>query len=337
MVVELIPATSYALTFAVGQPIEVRDANTATSPCYFQGRVTDIQRRYDMPYNSISGYAPGDRITITASGALGAIGTGQLNNYSMASGYTWSSIANIASTQGVSWSYTTDSGMLQNSTQTLTGSSLDAINQLMRTSQMTVDEIACQRTVTPQPLAITTYPTGTALNTISFTDTGSGYAYQALEFVSSVQQTFNWVSVQAAGLAAQVASGTAPFNSLNYTTYSANTTDAANLASYVYNLLSGQVQAAPFSISTTTMASSNCMALAQLLLDGFANTNAVMGQQVGVTFRGSTSYGIVVGVNSAFYSDHAAVQLYLSPSLGTPFTLDSSAFGVLDTNRLGYP
>jgi hypothetical protein len=336
MVVELIPATSYTLELAVGQPIEVRDANTAVSPCYFQGRITDIQRHYNFPYNSSTNYAPADRITITATGALGALGTGQLNNYVMAADDAYYTIGLLASTQGVTWDYTADSGTVKNSAQTITGSTLDTINQLVRTGQLTIDEKATGRTVTPNPLGITTYLTGTALNTIAFTDTGSGYAYTGLEFVSSVQQTFNYVSVEATGLAAQVTSGTAPFNALNYTTYSATTADAQNLSNYIYNLLSGEVQPGPYSVSTNTMASATCMVLAQYLLGG-VSTNAVIGQQVGVTFRGSTTYGIVVGVNAAFYPDRGSVQLYLSPSLGTPFTLDSSAFGVLDTNRLGYP
>jgi hypothetical protein len=66
-------------------------------------------------------------------------------------------------------------------------------------------------------------------------------------------------------------------------------------------------------------------------------SNAIIGQPVSVTFRGTSATGTVIGVNSAFYPDRGNVQVYLSPSLGTPFTLDSSAFGVLDQNRLGFP
>jgi hypothetical protein len=62
-----------------------------------------------------------------------------------------------------------------------------------------------------------------------------------------------------------------------------------------------------------------------------------LGAGVTVLFRGTTALAEIQGINTVFYSDYAQLQLYLSPSLGTPFTLDSSTFGVLDTNRLGYP
>lgn len=338
MVVELIPANSYTLPLAIGQTIEVRDANTATSPCYFQGRITDVQRSYSYPYNSSTGSAPADRITITATGALGAIGTSQVSNYFMTSTYAWYSITTLAATQGVAWDYTADVSDVRNSFQTLNGSALDIINKLLQTAQLTIDEKATQRSVVPTPMVITTYATGTNLNDITFTDTGTGYAYTGLEFLSSVQNTFNWVQVSAEGVGDFVTnSGSTPYNSLVYDTYSIDPTEAASLSSYLYNLLSGQVAPAPYLVSTSTTASPTCMVLARWLLSGTTTADPIMGQRVGVTFRGSTTYGTVVGVNAAFYPDRGNVQLYLAPSLGVPFTLDSSTFGVLDQNRLGFP
>jgi hypothetical protein len=336
--VELIPATSYSLDLAVGQPIEVRVDTGGSSNCYFQGRITDIQRSYAFPYNSGTNYAPGDRITISATGGTGVLGTYLLSGYPLNADAVFTSIGYICINNGMNCIYAAPSNGVLNSGNTVTAGALDTINQLLRTGQVTLDDIAMQRT-NPQVSGVTIYPTGVILNSsISFTDTGSGYAYTGLEFLSSVQNTFNWVSVQATGLAAAVTSGTAPFNSLNYTTYNASTSDATSLSNYVYSITSGQFSAVPYSISTNTMSAPNCMALALILQDYPRDTTqTVMGQPVSVTFRGSTSNATVIGVNSAFYPDHAAVQLYLSPSLGTPFTLDSSAFGVLDTNRLGYP
>lgn len=338
MVVELIPANSYTLPLAIGQSIDVRDTNDNSSVCYFSGRITDIQRSYAMPYNSSTGAAPGDRITITATGATGVIGAGQLSGQTLTNTYTWSSIATVAGVQGVSWASSGYDNDVKNSAQTFSGAALDCVNQLLRTSQTTIDEIVSART-SPNVYGITTWATGVGLNTISFTDNGgAGYKYSGLEFLSSVQNTFNWIEVNAQGVYDVVAAfGSAPFNALKYSTFSQNPTETSNLASYLWYMLSGQTQAAPFTISTNTAVSSSCMALAQWVKDGAGYANAVMGQQVAVTFRGSTTYGSVVGVNAAFYPDRGNVQLFLSPSLGTPFTLDSTAFGVLDTNRLGYP
>ncbi len=43
-VVELIPATSYSPELAIGQFIDVRVANTATSRAFFTGQITDVER-----------------------------------------------------------------------------------------------------------------------------------------------------------------------------------------------------------------------------------------------------------------------------------------------------
>lgn len=341
MVVELIPANSYTLPFAIGQAIDVRDTNSSSAVCYFQGRITDVQRSYAFPYNSGTGAAPADRIRITATGATGIIGTGQLSGQTLTNNYTYANIATVAGVQGVSWSGSGFENAVKNSAQTYSGAALDCVNQLLRTSQTTIDDCVVSRS-SAQIYAVTTWATGVQMNSIAFTDTGSGYAYSGLEFLSSVQNTFNWIELEATGVYTVIAAlGSAPYNALLYSTFSETPTDASSLAIYLWNMLSGQVQAAPFSISTSTVTSASCMQLAQLVKDGssfpLGYTNAVMGQPVSVAFRGSTTYGTVIGVNAAFYPDRGNVQLFLAPSLGTPFTLDSSAFGVLDQNRLGFP
>jgi hypothetical protein len=342
MVVELIPANSYTLPFAIGQAIDVRDTNDTSAVCYFQGRITDVQRSYAFPYSAGTGAAPADRIRITAAGATGIIGTGQSVSQSLTNTYTYSSIATMAGTQGVAWSGSGADNTVKNSAQTFTGAALDGVNQLLRTSQTTIDDCVVPRS-SAQIYAITTWANGVEMNPLTFTDTGTGYSYSGLEFLSSVQNTFNWIELEATGVYTVIAAlGSAPFNALLYSTFSETPTDASNLAIYLWYMLSGQVQAAPFSIATSTVNSASCMQLAQLVKDGASYPydrypNAVMGQPVSVTFRGSSTNGTVIGVNAAFYPDRGNVQLYLSPSLGTPFTLDSSAFGVLDQNRLGFP
>ena len=337
--IELIPATSYSTPLAIGQNIDVRDTNADNSPCYFYGRITDIQRSYDMPYNSGTGYAPGDRITISAAGATGVLGTASTTGYGIGS-YISSNIAGICSSQFIDVFYKTPEVLAFS--QTISGPLLDIINQLLRTAQWSLDDCIGPRA--NYALTVFYYPTGTQYNSISFTDTGSGYAYTNLEFLSSVQNTLNWVNVTSTGVGSYLTNtGLPPYNSLQYNTYSNTTADVQSLSGYLLNLLSGQTTAAPFSIRTNTMAAPTCTALAQLMkgtgpsVTDIDTSNAVIGQPVSVTFRGSTSAATVIGVNTVFYPDHASVQLYLSPSLGTPFTLDSTSFGVLDQNRLGYP
>lgn len=329
MTVEIIPTAS--TTFSVGQFIDVRNTNTDGSVCYFQGQITDVQRSYAFPYNAGTGATPADRLTISAAGATGVAGTAQLNNVGWLSSNVGGIIQPLLNQQGLQVG-TFAVNTIEASSQSFTGALLDAINQLLRTGQLVLDDYKTARSA--NKLGYTHYPIGKVYNTIAFTDTGTGYAYTGLEYLSSVQNTFNWVEVEATGVYTSVtALGAAPFNALKYTTFSFDAASTSNLSLYLYNLLSGQLSPVPFSISTNTNAAPTCMTLAQIPEGALAN--AVIGQPVSVAFRGTSAIGNVIGVNSSFYPDHASVQVYLSPSFGASFTLDSASFGVLNQNRLG--
>lgn len=333
--IELIPATSYATPLAVGQFIDVRTSNTGSSTAYFCGKITDIQRTYSYPYNSVSGYAPADRIVITATGATGLLAATTLDNYSFASIYASVALSTMISTYGVVPIYV--DSFTQSSIQTYSGGLFDAANQLLRTLQYVLEETRTDRT---NPYFFITFgPLGYGWSTpTKFSDTGASgsLAFTELQFLSSAQNSFTQVSVQPEGLAAQtVSTGSAPYNSLPYQTYNNSTADALSLANYILTT-NNQPTPVPFTLSTNTMAAPTCMSLAEWV-DPSGPMAPILGSPVEVTFRGSTSVASIQGITSVFYPDHASVQLFLSPSLGTPFTLDSTAFGVLDTNRLGYP
>jgi len=326
--IQIIPTVN--TTFNVGQFIDVRATNTDASVCYFQGQITDVQRSYDFPYNNVSGATPGDRLTISAAGATGVAGTAQLDNIGWLSRRVGGIIEPLLNQQNLQVG-TMATNTIEASSQSYTGPLLEAINQLLNTAQLVLDDYKTARSA--NKLGYTYYPIGQVYNTIAFTDTGSPYKYTALEYLSSVQNTFNYVEVEPAGLANQITQGTAPFNALLYKTFSFSEADANNLSAYLYNLLSGQLAPAPYSITTDTKAAPTCTALAQIPEGALAN--AVIGQPVTVAFRGTSGIGNIIGVNTSFYDDYASVQCYLSPSFGPSFILDSASFGVLDQNRLG--
>lgn len=336
-VIELIPATSYALPLAIGQYIDVRIANSATSPCYFSGQITDVERQYEMPYNSGTNYAPGDRFVITATGGLGGIGGAQANVFTVGTGTLVSStLVNIGLNTGVL--VAADSNGSQHGAINFSGAYLDLFNTLLRTGQMVVDDIDKRRNTDPGDfLSVYTYPIGKnfSLN-IAYGDTGAGQRFKQINYVSSVQSTFNYIEVEVPGFYTSVtALGFPPFNALKYTTLNKDIPDTASLSLYLYNLLSGQTVPAPFMIETDTTVSANCVSVA--VLPTIASLQTAIGQNATVVFRGATVTATIQGFTVRFGLDRASVQLYFSPSLGTPFILDSTTFGVLDTNRLGYP
>lgn len=333
--IELIPANSYATALAIGQYIDVRVTNTATARAYFCGQITDVERVYDMPYDASSGAAPGDRIRIQATG-----GTGKMAQYTFPSGTlaadtvtgqlsALGALANVYLTPNLASS-------VNGSAIALAGQgALDVANKICKTGQQFIDDGDNQRNTSgsygTQLLAIST-PAG--LSTAAFSDTGA-IKYNRLTFLSTAQSTFNQVNVYPDGLASQSVSGTAPYNSLDYYTNNATTGDAASLANLLYNLFNGLTTPTPFTITTDTAVDDTWLAIAQI--QNSAGAVGYLGAAATVTFRGATTNAQIQRIMVAFTPDRATLTLNLSPSLGQAFTLDSTLFGILNTNRLGYP
>lgn len=335
--IELIPANSYSPALAIGQFLDIRASNSAASPAFFAGRITDISRTYGIPYNaSATINAPADRITITATGGTGVAASQAVTSDFTIDG-TYPSITNLFTlSQSYAQVYTNVYGSQYStaavSTQTITAGAQvwDVVNKLLRTAQWYVDDDDIGRTVlSARSYAIAIRAPGTT-TTVTFQDNGSaGYKYTDLEYLSTVQQTFSSVVVEPDGLAAQYSTSGSLLNSYTISTYNQTTTDALSLASYI-RTLSNQTTPTPFVISTSTKAADGVDTLARFV-------TYPVGIAASVKFRGSTVAATVQGWRFGFYPDYANVTAYLSPSLGTPFTLDSASFGVLDTNRLGYP
>jgi len=334
--IELIPATSYALPLALGQYIDVRIANSATSPCYFSGQITDVERQYEMPYNSGTNYAPGDRFVITATGGLGGIGGAQAFFFARSAGSLVSqTLVEIGMNTNVL--VAADSNGALHGNFNYSASYLDLFNTLLRTGQMACDDIDKRRNTDPGDfLSVYTYPIGKNFSLgIAYGDTGAGQRFKQIDYLSSVQNTFSRVQVVAPVATATASSGAALQNTLVYNTLNNTSGDVSSLATYLEDTLSQQLTPVPFMIETDTTVSANCVSVA--VLGTISNLQTAIGQNAQVVFRGSTVTATIQGFTVRFGIDRASVQLYFSPSLGTPFTLDSTSFGVLDTNRLGYP
>jgi hypothetical protein len=341
-VIELIPANSYSPALAIGQFLDVRPANNASSPCYFNGRITDVERSYGIPYNaSATIAAPADRITITVTGGTGVIGSAYSEiTSSYASGFDAVGLAgafvmnagvfcNYDYVGGPSLTPVYPSGVIAGPVAYSTGDSyFEIVNQLLRTAQWVIDDADIDRTYSIYKYAAYLYPASSTGTTITFSDTAAK-RYNQIDYLSSMQQSFSYVAVEPVGLATQYKSSGDLKNGFKFTSYDVSTTQALNLATYV-QLVSNQNTPVPFVIRTNTAVDDTVGDLADLM-------TYPVGTAVNVTFRGSTVQATVQGWQFGFYPDIATVSCYLSASLGTPFTLDSTAFGVLDTNRLGYP
>lgn len=343
-VVDLIPATSYATALAIGQFIDVRTTNAAGSPAYFVGTITDIDRKYEIPYTTSTSYAPADRIRITAVGTTGVLGKQTFKQYVIVESDCSTNITQISIDAGTILNGIGLFSAARNLSNLLTDiGALDLINGLLRTCQYIIDDIDNKRvTYLGKSNVGATYSPGVSNTNTTFSDAGTVGAlkFTDLQYQSTVLNTFTEVQVAPLTLATQSAtSGSAPYNTLVYDTYNLTTADASSLANYIINVQS-ITTAVPFSITTNTMAAETCTNLSVLSTTSSftdATLSVFLGSAATIIFRGTTVTAQIQGINTTFYPDYATVQLFLSPSLGTPFTLDSSINGVLDTNRLGYP
>lgn len=342
--VELIPANSYATPLAIGQWLDVRTSNSSSAAAYFVGQITDVERSYDMPYTAATGYAPGDRIIITATGATGQIAANTVPSYTAFIQTVQYQMAEFAGNSKVGFVASGVDIVTSLASATNIGA-LDAINQLARTGQYNIDDADTNRQGNPynadtlEPLMFAYTGVGSLVAT--FGDAASGTKYNQLRFLSSNQSTFNSVNVITPGLATQnVKAAAGPYNSLDYNTYSANTTDASNLATYLYRMLSGQTVVAPFSLGCDTVVDDTFLQYCHVSNAprvGQTQRYTWIGGQATIAFRGTTYAAAVQSIATNFYPDRATAEFTFAPTLGQPFTLDSSSFGILNTNRLGYP
>jgi hypothetical protein len=330
--IELIPATTYATPLAVGQFIDVRDTNSGSSPAYFVGLITDVTRTYAIPYNSGTGYAPGDRITITAAGPVGLVGSASVNNLQVFNAFESTEAAQRIAENSNVFCIIEPSSILVSGTFA-SGPSLEYVNNYLQTGQLLIDDLDTSRGAgTGQFVFIYNNRVRTS-GAFVYSDTGQT-RYKQLEYQSSQQSTFNYVEVDPDAFSPQVTKAVSgPYNSLIYKTFNYTAADALNLSGYLYNLLSGQLTPVPFRLGTDTDAAPNCMDVVKVTKATVYQP--AIGQLATIVFRGTTVTAQIQGFNANFGIDSASVQIYFSPSLGVPFTLDSSTNGVLNQNRLG--
>jgi hypothetical protein len=340
-VIELVPANSYTTPLAIGQYIDVRVTNSASADAYFVGRITDVERTFDIPYSaSATVNAPGDRITITAVGPTGMIASNTIASYSFFLTYTSGQAVEAASFADV-YLFASNVPVVNSSLTSVSNTgALDVINQLARTDQSVLDDIDNERTTNPYSPpnlnVIAWYHGVNGALTAAFVDTGVGTKYNRLAFKSAAESTFNDVNVVTPGKTTQnYQAATGPYNTLDYNTYSNTTTEMLNLATYLYTLLSGQTTVAPFELATDTAIDDTFLSFCYITSP--TGTLTYLGAPASIKFRGTTYAATIQSINVNFYPDRATGQFTFAPTLGQPFLLDSNEFGILGTNRLGYP
>lgn len=303
----------------------------------FNGIITDVRRDYGIPYTSATGNAPADRITITAeSTALYWCGRGYATDVIITTAMDLGTAGTNVFFDGVtslnSPNYVgTAFGTFVSQNETFNGIVLDYFNS----QAISVVGHITDRGFSSAP---NLYANGERLDEkyVSFTDTGSQssatdtYFYDQIEFVASDDNSYTQVRVNYNSSAAQAVSstGSQPFGSYTTTSILENLADAQQTADVTAAILS-QSTLRPFRISTTTTIVGSFDLAAQV------NDYNLVGTRCDVTFRGTTYNMVIEGYQISQDLDQGRYTFYFSPALEQPLILDSTAFGILDTNTLG--
>jgi hypothetical protein len=339
----LAPLTSGPAIPPLGYYVRIYNFTGYTAGQYlYKGIISEVNRNYGMPYTSATGAAPADRISITALvrnmyfmgraynnariitagiSAKTAVDTIVLDGCGLSVAATYVGIPGGGS--AAFW----DNWPMQG--ETYSGIVLDYVNT---TLQGTVSRMKDQGKSTFQMIQ----GDQTQGNNFNFSDgTGSTtgwtatYGYDAIDFVASQDNSYTAVRMTYNTSSATTSStGSAPFSTYQVTSNTQTLAKADSAADYTLAIL-GQSQYRPFSISTRAKIMTNPLLPEQLAV------SSTIGTQVWIMFRGTTYYCILEGFTITQDLDDARYTFYFSPSVGQALILDSTAFGILNTNTLG--
>ena len=328
----LAPPNSGPAIPPIGDYLRINGA----SGCY-SGVITDVARDYGIKYTSATGAAPSDRITITAaSRGMYVGGRAFYTNVAVTAGVvlngyidgTWffSVDGALAAPQlaGTAGNFTVETG-------TISGNALDALNSAM---------VSCVGYMWDRGLSgipnVAQNAERQSLNYVNFTDTGSQssatntYFYDQIEFLASDDNSYTETQIAYNNNAATASatSGSAPFNVYQTKSVLNTLSQAQQVADVLLSVVS-QTSYRPFRISTKASIVGS--------FDLAANLDAynLVGTSCTVTFRGTTYNMIIEGYAISQDLEDARYTFYFSPALNAALILDSTAFGILDTNTLG--
>jgi hypothetical protein len=304
-------------------------------PQVYAGYINDLQVEYGIPYVGSVGNA--DYLTISLESHFARFGRQQGLGLAVPAddiGYVTSFVSFYSgSTVGPGPIV----GFKTVSATTVDATYGDWLNQLLTTvnGRMT-DEIPPYST----PQTVILDPSYLRTPSVGFSDTANdatNQVYNKITFDSAAQEFYTQVTVDPVAYPEQtVQTGSAPYRTLQLNTFNSSEADALNYANYLLNNYKTPVVA--ISSITCSAESQNVFKLATLgAVAPAANLSGCVGYQVGITFRGTTYYGVIEGWTVSGTPAGSSYTYYISgANLNAYLIFDNAVFGKLDSNRLGY-
>lgn len=298
--------------------------------------IVSIDRNYGIPYNSGTGAAPQDIVTLRGlSYGLRYCGAIKYQNETLAQNtleeYAYIATGNISmggapTFVGPAWSTFTAK------LTSFSGSGLDFLNSLVNGVVGYVqDQGVFNNVIFQNNLRLGSSGAFAKDNYVNFTDTGSQssatntYYFDQIQFEASTENDYGLVVVTYNVGANTVTSG-AGGSEYQTNTLLNQQAQAQQMADILQSILSAS-ELTPYAISTKSS-----------ITDGYDQTTQTTyllpGTRIGITFRGQTYNAICEGFTITSTINDDRYTYYLSPALAQPLILDDTAFGILDTNTL---
>ena len=288
----------------------------------FEGKIDNVDVQYGIPFVSNVGNA--DFLTFTAEGSFAVFGRAQGEDYAMSAGTLADQLTECANeTNEIVVLDSAVGNGPQMAATTISGTWGEWLNKVLITINGRM-----QDTVVLEHTNLLLYST-IEQQTINFSDTtnnATNQVYDVINFGSYADNYYTQVTVTPESFAAQtVESGSAPFRTLQTNTLNASTGQASDFANYLLGAYDTQ-SFALLSISALAEAQNSFQ------LDEFRVADAVK-----VTFRGTTFDCVIEGIDFTADPVSSRYTFHLSGAdLNRYFILNSTTFGILNTNQLGY-
>jgi hypothetical protein len=305
-----------------------------TGYAFWSGTITNVAVEYGIPYVGSVGNA--DFVTITAETPLGALGR---NNATTVAGEVELGQWDLFGGTDVANLYLTATRSRFTPTTNLVNLSAREWTQLELVQYIqTTYGYLCRETALPAVNSSYTRfipPYALTANTVNFSDTANNstnQVYDNLTVTAASEDYYTKAEITAEGLSITVNadSGSSPPAIYQGSTVSPTQAQVQDVADAISNT---------FNDTDFAISGISCLSEAQNSWNLFLGTEGwnMIGTRSDVTFRGSTREVVVIGYELTATPESSRISYRVAPiSYYDWLVLDSSEFGVLDTNRLGY-
>jgi hypothetical protein len=336
--IEIRYPSGYASPIAdlkTGTYIKVESPNNIdTIGACFLGRIRDVQVRYGIPYVGSVGNA--DYLTISCEGFFAAVARMNGENYPLASGAPQTQLTASQAETGVTGTYFrpqgTDPVMVG---LNITGTWGDWYNQLLTTLNGRMWDMNALDTIYVVSPFLQNPINEASTAVFSDTPTSGQFSYDQIDFNSYADNYWTQVSLTPLGgsvVTVTQVGATSPYRTYTINTLNSSTGQATDFANYLASLY-GTPQFRIASISCLVTGSFN----SQIDILGNQTPVSYPGMRISVKFRGTTYSAIIEGVTISATPESSRYTFTLSSAEQNNYLiLDSTVYGTLDFNKLGY-